>query len=251
MNTTLNEEFAVSLSNIEYEGPLSILLDMIKRSEKNIYEISILDIINQFIDFFKKASSLNLDTTGDFLVMASDFHVFKSRMLLPHDMDEEVFTKKLEFEIVQQMLEFQKYKMASDALESLEDNTNSIIERKDLKRVNFQSDEKEKDNNDMAWSDVKLYDLIYAFAKVIYEPESDLAVLSKMNNFHIDDAIEMIKVKLTETKYFSFTKLFRDGITKRELITFFLAILEMVREKNILLKQDIKFADIYLFKREE
>lgn len=82
-----------------------------------------------------------------------------------------------------------------------------------------------------------------------FVPETDLAVLSGMSNFHIDNAIDMIRIKLSESAFFPFIMLFKDGVTKRQLVTFFLAILELVKEKEILLKQEMKFKDIYVFKR--
>ena len=131
------KEFTVSLSSIDYEGPLSILFDMLKRSEKNIYEVSILEIIDQFVEYLKTQAALNLDSTGDFLVVASEFHLYKSKMLLPHDMDDDKFTDRLKFEIVEQMLEFQRYKMVSEELDRLQDVSDSIFERKDTERVKF------------------------------------------------------------------------------------------------------------------
>ena len=246
-----NNEFKVSLSSIDYEGPLSILFDMLKRSEKNIYEVSILEIIDQFIEYLKEQAALNLDSTGEFLVAASDFHLYKSKMLLPHDMDDDKFTDRLKFEIVEQMLEFQRYKMVSEELDRLQEYSDSIFERKDTERVKFFQNNSSSEDNEMAWKDVTLYDLVYAFTKVQFVPETDLAVLSGMSNFHIDNAIDMIKIKLSEEDVFPFIVLFKDGVTKRELVTFFLAMLELVKEKEILLKQDIKFGDIYVFKRKD
>ena len=246
-----NNEFKVSLSSIDYEGPLSILFDMLKRSEKNIYEVSILEIIDQFIEYLKEQAALNLDSTGEFLVVASDFHLYKSRMLLPHDMDDDKFTDRLKFEIVEQMLEFQRYKMVSEELDRLQEYSDSIFERKDTERVKFFQNNSNNEDNEMAWKDVTLYDLVYAFTKVQFVPETDLAVLSGMSNFHIDNAIDMIRIKLSEEDVFPFIVLFKDGVTKRQLVTFFLAMLELVKEKEILLKQDIKFGDIYVFKRKE
>ena len=245
------EEFKVSLSSIDYEGPLSILFDMLKRSEKNIYEVSILEIIDQFIEYLKKQASLNLNYTGDFLLVASEFHLYKSKMLLPHDMDEDKFTDRLKFEIVEQMLEFQRYKIVSEELDKLQEISDSIFERKDTERVKFFQNNNYADDNEIAWKDIKLYDLVYSFAKIQFVPETDLAVLSGMANFHIDNAIDMVRIKLLENKVFPFVMLFKDGVTKRELVTFFLAILEMVKEKEILLKQETKFKEIYVFKREE
>ena len=246
-----NNEFKVSLSSIDYEGPLSILFDMLKRSEKNIYEVSILEIIDQFIEYLKEQAALNLDSTGEFLVVASDFHLYKSRMLLPHDIDDDKFTDRLKFEIVEQMLEFQRYKMVSEELDRLQEYSDSIFERKDTERVKFFQNNSNNEDNEMAWKDVTLYDLVYAFTKVQFVPETDLAVLSGMSNFHIDNAIDMIRIKLSEEDVFPFIVLFKDGVTKRQLVTFFLAMLELVKEKEILLKQDIKFGNIYVFKRKE
>ena len=246
-----DNEFKVSLSSIDYEGPLSILFDMLKRSEKNIYEVSILEIIDQFIEYLKEQAALNLDSTGEFLVVASDFHLYKSKMLLPHDMDDDKFTDRLKFEIVEQMLEFQRYKMVSEELDRLQEYSDSIFERKDTERVKFFQNNSSSEDNEMAWKDVTLYDLVYAFTKVQFVPETDLAVLSGMSNFHIDNAIDMIRIKLSEEDVFPFIVLFKDGVTKRQLVTFFLAMLELVKEKEILLKQDIKFGDIYVFKRKD
>ena len=244
------KEFTVSLSSIDYEGPLSILFDMLKRSEKNIYEVSILEIIDQFVEYLKTQAALNLDSTGDFLVVASEFHLYKSRMLLPHDMDDDKFTDRLKFEIVEQMLEFQRYKMVSEELDKLQDTSDTIFERKDTERVKFFKTVN-TDDNEVAWKDITLYDLVYAFTKVQFVPETDLAVLSGMSNFHIDNAIDMIRIKLSETAFFPFITLFKDGVTKRQLVTFFLAMLELVKEKEILLKQEMKFREIYVFKRDE
>ena len=244
-------EFTVSLSSIDYEGPLSILFDMLKRSEKNIYEVSILEIIDQFVEYLKAQAALNLDSTGDFLVVASEFHLYKSKMLLPHDMDDDKFTDRLKFEIVEQMLEFQRYKMVSEELDRLQDVSDSIFERKDTERVKFFQNIESIEDNEVAWKDITLYDLVYAFTKVQFVPETDLAVLSGMSNFHIDNAIDMIRIKLSESAFFPFIVLFKDGVTKRQLVTFFLAILELVKEKEILLKQEMRFKEIYVFKRDE
>ena len=201
------KEFTVSLSSIDYEGPLSILFDMLKRSEKNIYEVSILEIIDQFVEYLKAQAALNLDSTGDFLVVASEFHLYKSKMLLPRDMDDDKFTDKLKFEIVEQMLEFQRYKMVSEELDKLQDTSDTIFERKDTERVKFFKTVN-TDDNEVAWKDITLYDLVYAFTKVQFVPETDLAVLSGMSNFHIDNAIDMIRIKLSETAFFPFIVLY-------------------------------------------
>ena len=141
--------------------------------------------------------------------------------------------------------------MVSEELDRLQEVSDSIFERKDTERVKFFQNIESIEDNEVAWKDITLYDLVYAFTKVQFVPETDLAVLSGMSNFHIDNAIDMIRIKLSETAFFPFIVLFKDGVTKRQLVTFFLAMLELVKEKEILLKQEMKFKEIYVFKRDE
>ncbi len=241
----MDENFVVSLNDIEYEGPLSILLEMIKRSEKNIYEISLTDIISQFSNYIKEYQNYTLDTASDFIIRASEFHLYKSKMLIPKDFVPDGQTEHLHFELVQQLLEFQKFKIASQSLDNMQDIENSIIERKDKQRYTH---DKDKYNGDEEyWEDVKLYDLVYSFAKIFFTPEDELAVFSNRATLYLEDAINMIKLKLKDNKNFSFVELFSEGITKRELVTFFLAILEMVKENIIKLRQDKRFKEIHIF----
>lgn len=241
----MDENFIVSLNDIEYEGPLSILLDMIKRSEKSIYEISLTDIIAQFSDYIKQYENYSLDTASEFIVKASEFHLYKSKMLIPRDFDSDGQTEHLHFELVQQLLEFQKFKIASEDLDFMQGIENSIIERKEKQR--YTNDNNNDSNDDDYWEDVKLYDLVYSFAKIFFTAEEELAIFSNKATLYLEDAINMIKLKLQDNKNFQFVELFSEGVTKRELVTFFLAILEMVKENIIKLRQDKRFKEIYIF----
>ncbi len=243
----MDENFTVSLNDIQYEGPLSILLDMIKRSEKNIYEISLTDIIEQFTDYIKNYEATTLEERGDFIIKASEFHLYKSKMLIPRDFTTDDQPLHLHFELVEQLLEFQKFKIASDTLEDMQSSDYSIIERKDNKpRYNSIQNKKDQPEEDY-WEDVKLYDLVYSFAKIFFSAEEELTIFSNRSPLNIEDAIDMVKLKLTDNSKFLFVDLFTQGITKRELVTFFLAILELVKENSIRLKQDTRFNDIYIF----
>lgn len=244
-----NKIFSVSLSALDYEGPLSVLLDMIKRSEKNIYEVSVSEIVDQFNEYVKKIE-IDLEGTGDFIVVASEFHYYKSKMLIPRDYEDTEESEHLHYSLVAQLLEFQKFKMASESLMDMQELDNSIIERKDTKRYKLSKNDKDETDESL-WEDVRLYDLVYAFSRVMFTGEEELAVFSNRAMLHIDGAIELIRVKLADKKQFPFTELFFEGITKRELVTFFLAILEMVKEKDIKLLQEKRFRDIYIFPCDE
>ncbi len=240
----MDENFIVSLNDIAYEGPLSILLEMIKRSEKSIYEVSLTEIIEQFSSYIKQYENYSLDTASDFIIKAAEFHLYKSKMLIPRDFASNEQPEHLHFEIVQQLLEFQKFKIASEDLDIMQEAEYSIIERKDKHRYSVES---KKDEDDDYWEDVKLYDLVYSFAKIFFTAEEELAIFSNKASLHLEDAIDMIKVKLKGQDNFLFVDLFSEGITKRELVIFFLAILEMVKENLIRLRQDKRFKDIYIF----
>ena len=141
------------------------------------------------------------------------------------------FTDRLKFEIVEQMLEFQRYKIVSEELDKLQEISDSIFERKDTERVNFFQNNN-SDDNEIAWKDIKLYDLVYSFAKIQFVPETDLAVLSGMSNFHIDNAIDMIRIKLSENKIFPFIMLFKDGVTKKRISDFLFSNIRTYKRKR-------------------
>ncbi len=242
----MDENFTVSLNDIQYQGPLSILLEMIKRSEKNIYEISLTEIIEQFTKYLNSYEATTLEERGDFIIKASEFHLYKSKMLIPKDFTSDDQPLHLHFEIVEQLLEFQKFKIASDTLEDMQSNDYSVIERKDKSRYNVQN-KKDRTEEEDYWEDVKLYDLVYSFAKIFFSAEEELAIFSHRSPLNIEDAMGMVRLKLTDNSKFLFVDLFSEGITKRELVTFFLAILEMVKENSISIKQDSRFKDIYIF----
>ncbi len=112
----MNDTFKVSLDDVKYEGPLAVLLEMIKRSEKNIYEISLTDIIQQFSDYLNAYTENSLEQTGDFIITASEFHLYKSKMLIPRDFINDDSTLHLHAEIVGQLLEIEKFKLATEIL---------------------------------------------------------------------------------------------------------------------------------------
>lgn len=241
----MDENFTVSLDHIQYEGPLSILLEMIKRSEKDIYEISLTDIIHQFTEYLNSYKATTLEERGEFIIRASEFHLYKSKMLIPREFSSDDQPLHLHFEIVEQLLEFQKFKIASETLEDMQSDDYSIIERKDKIRYNITNKKPQAEED--YWEDVKLYDLVYSFAKIFFSAEEELAIFANRSPLNIEDAISMVRLKLTDNSKFLFVELFADGTTKRELVTFFLAILEMVKENSISIKQDSRFKEIYIF----
>ncbi|MBI4977973.1 MAG: segregation/condensation protein A [Spirochaetes bacterium] len=244
VNTPSGDGFSVKLT--EYEGPLDYLIELVRRSEKNIYEISLVSIIEQFLAHIRTLQEHNLEVTSDFLVMAAELHLMKSRMLLPYDYGKDLKDREdPKFKLVQQLLEYQQFKLSAETLDELQQFEDMVIERKDKQRVLPLPAEKEDPKD--AWGEVGLYELVSAFARLVYFVDKSELAAMEANEFSVADATSLIMVKTREQQMFSFFELLNERLTKRNLIIFFLAILELVTNRTIQLKQDKQFNEIYIF----
>ncbi|MEK6793945.1 MAG: segregation/condensation protein A [Spirochaetota bacterium] len=245
MNDTAAERFTVRIK--EYEGPLDYLLDLIRRSEKNIYEISLTEIIEQFLAYVRTLAMLDLEVTSDFLVMAAEMHYIKSKMLLPFDYGKDLKDKEdPKQKLVAQLLEYQKFKLSAETLDELQNAEDAIIERRDRQKVLPLTPEGTDDPKD-AWQEVGLYELVTAFARMfLFVDKNDLAAMD-VSDFNLPDAIELIRIKSRETERFPFAELITERMTRRHLIVFFLAILELIRDRQIAVRQEQQFKEIYIF----
>lgn len=240
---TAGFQLKLQFKNEVFEGSMLELASMIRGAKKNIYEIFILQIIEQFITYIKSLEAINLEDSGSFINFASELLLIKSRLLLPHDSDANPDERKeLTQRVVEQILEFEEIKMSAETLETLQDFETHIVERKDKQRL-LPLEEKEEEDG---WKEVELYDLISAFARLVYiVDETELSAM-EMNRFTIEDAVTMIQVKLKDRGQFDFIELFEERTSRKELVTFFIAILELVRNTEIVLKQQSYFESIFI-----
>jgi segregation and condensation protein A len=212
-----------------FEGPLDLLLYLIKKSEVDIYDIPIAIITDQYLEYLDLMKVLNLDIAGEFLVMASTLTAIKSKMLLPPSEDaEEEEAEDPRAELIEHLLEYQKYKEAAHQLESKE-----LLEKNIFTRAQREGNPPEIDKDTMV-IEVSLFDLVDALRRIIEDKKlSGHFMEVTVEKISVKDKMIEILQKLKETPQIIFQSLFDEVSTKYEIIVAFLAILELIRLRAV------------------
>ncbi len=230
-----------------FEGPLDLLLHLIRKSELNIYDIPISLITEQYLGYITLMQDLNLDVAGEFLVMASTLIHIKSRTLLPRpdptqdDGGEEEDPREA---LVRRLLEHQKYKAAAELLHDRETLRSAQFMRPDERVAEAAGEEYEPE------LEVDLFSLLTAFKGVLERASRRPMVVLPPSQISIEDRIKQVLGRLSETEACGFEDLFGDGDGSRPfLIVTFLALLEMIRLKLIRVFQSGGAGPIRVYKR--
>lgn len=230
-----------------FEGPLDLLLNLIEENKLDIYDIPINLVTGQFLDYINQIDDLNLEKTGDFLIMASTLLEIKSRMLLPKEKiviaHEEIEIDPRE-ELVRRLEEYKLYKEISLELRENEIyGLNTYFKPKE--ELNFEDDELEL-------GDLSLKQLIRSMNKIIKRSKiEDDYILEEINRevYTFEECKDNIKFNLSNKNKCNFTELIDSPVTKRKIIAYFLSVLELIRLRFILVKQDDTFTDLIIMKR--
>ena len=230
-----------------FEGPLDFLLHLIKKNEINIYDIPIARITQHYLEYLDLMKSLNLNLAGEFLVMAATLIHIKSRMLLPvEDRPEEEPEEDPRSDLVQRLLEYQRFKEAAEQLEG----------REELWRAVFRREGGSTDGEEVEVSlvDISLFDLTSALQAVLARiPETGVMELV-LDEIPVRERMSLILERLERTeKMFSFESLFDGERTRGAVIAVFLALLELIRLRLAGVQQVRVYDQIWIFKpvREE
>ena len=224
-----------------FEGPLDLLLYLIKRDEIDIYDIPIEHITRQYLGYLEAFKILDLDIAGEFVVMAANLIYIKSRSLLPvHQQPPEEGAEEEDprWELVRQLLEYKKFKDAAAQLGEREAVQRAIFSR---------MPEEPEFQGERPIAEVSIFDLINAFQKVLkrVNKTEDLREIFE-ENFTVSDKIEFL-LKLTGTGVaLKFTELFAGAASRTEIVVTFLALLELIRLKQIRVAQGELFGEIKL-----
>ncbi len=220
-----------------FEGPLDLLLYLIKKDELNIYDIPITQITEQYLEYLNLMDLLDLDIAGEFLVMAATLMQIKSKMLLPPDPTETALEElDPRAELVRRLLEYKAFKEAAERLRDFEDKRTEIFTRYGA--------EPELDGGDSPFLEVSLFDLISAFSVVLKNlPKSDTHEVVK-DEFTVAEKVHEIFHRLVKEPVIYFSDLFKTSKNKFEVITIFLAVLELIRLKEVTIRQDRHFSEI-------
>lgn len=236
--------------NLEiYNGPLDLLLYLIRRNEVEIEDIPIASITEQFLQYVALIKELNLEQAGDFLVMAATLMEIKSAMLLPReqqDMDEEDNSADPRLELVRQLLEYKKYKdlagaLAESAEQQADRTTRPLV---DLARLKEQL----KSEQELEMESLQIWDLFDAFNTLM---KSTLANKRSHEVIHDETPIDIYETEILyraqQEKPLTFQSVFENCKHRIEMVGMFLAMLELIRMKLIQIEQEQTFSPIYIF----
>ena len=235
----MSQEYKVKLE--VFEGPLDLLLFLIKRDEVDIHDIPIGHITRQYLDFMELFKMLDLDVAGEFVVMAANLIYIKSRSLLPASVqppDEETDEEDPRWELVRQLLEYKKFKEAAGHLHDREVAREGVFPR-----IVAAEEVAER-----PLGEVSVFDLINAFNKILRRIEQKKEDLREIfeENFTVADKIDLILKMAVSGVALKFTELFAAAASRSEVVITFLALLELIRLKQLRCVQPEAFGEIEL-----
>lgn len=220
-----------------FEGPLDLLLYLIKKEELNIYDIPITTITAQYLEYLNLMELLDLDIAGDFLVMAATLMQIKSKMLLPPDpAGEEADELDPRAELVRRLLEYKAIKEAAEKLRTFEAGRREVFTRL--------AAEEAVESGDPSFFDVSLFDLISAFSTILKDLPKNAFHQVVKDEFTVADKVHELLHRLVKEPVIYFKTLFAAARNKMEAITTFLAVLELVRLKEAYVSQSDVFGEI-------
>ena len=225
-----------------FEGPLDLLLYLIKKEEVDIYEVNLTKLATQFIAHIDLMREFDLEIAGEFLVMASTLLYIKSRELLPVDQQVQVENEEdgedPRWELIRQLVEYKKFKDAAAQLQTLEARQEGVYPRLPAK-LEFTSD------TPATKPEVSIFDLLNAVNAVLkrFEKRDNPREIYE-DKWTVSEKIEYIVRTLTTRENIRFSELFEDAMSRSEVVCTFLALLELIRLKQLVCAQPEAFAEI-------
>ena len=225
-----------------FEGPLDLLLYLVKRDELDIYDISIERITHQYLEYLQAFKELNIDVAGEFVVMAANLIYMKSRSLLPADQqppDEDADDDDPRWELIRQLVEYKKFKEAAEHLQSRQLENEKLFTRafSDADIISMP----------VRLGEVGIFQLINAFQTVLKRVDAREDLREIFNeHFTVSDKIDVIMARLADGKGVRFSELFAQMASRVEIVVTFLALLELIRLRQIRAIQNQPFDEIEL-----
>ncbi len=229
-----------------FEGPFDLLLYLIKKNEINVYDIPISGILEQYIQYLDLMRLLDLNIAGEFIVMAATLMQIKSKMLLPQEtsiLDELPEDEKdPRAELVKRLLEYKQFKEAADQLRLKERARQDIFKRQKAL---------EDDENTGPFFEASLFDLINAFSKALKDVPKELIYEVIKDEFTVEGKVHDLLHLFMEHPRIKLAELFSRAKSKLEIISTFLAVLELIRLKEVIIVQNGLFGEIEVIRNKE
>ncbi|MDQ3220361.1 MAG: segregation/condensation protein A [Acidobacteriota bacterium] len=221
----------------EFAGPLDLLLFLIKQEQANIFDIPIARITDEYVNYIRLMKRLDISIAADFLVMAATLIEIKSKMLLPREILDESL-EDLEDprkELIDRLLEYEKFKLAAEML----------YERTTVEHAVFSRGQIEADENN-AEINASVFDLLNVFQKILSRHKEEVQMEIHREEVSLVDMLRNLKKRIFQNGELNLLSFFEEMHTKRELVTAFMAVLEIVRTESVKLLQSKTFGDIIL-----
>jgi len=243
MEPTVAVEKGRSFKLDDFEGPLDLLLFLIRKNEINIYDIPIAKITGQFLDYLREAQSMDLEETSEFHALAAELLLTKSRTLLPVEMDDSGDFLDPRQELVDRLIEYQKFKKLSEEMEEKEKDAEWVIERRKLQHNLPFSDEED------LWENADIWSLMKTFSAIIRKIPGE-RILDMYEEVTVNEKVTLLAELLEEKGECYFTDLIIRSKSIMDVVCTILAILESVKTRMIVISQHVMFGDIKIKLRE-
>lgn len=232
--------YDIQLAN--FEGPLDLLLHLIKKNEMDLHDIPMAEITRQYLAILDAMKTLNLDMAGEFLLMAATLLHIKSKMLLPKLVEDEQEEEEEDprAELVRRLLEYQKYKEVSLTLDSKPQLGRDLFSR-------VSAEPEVLENAEAGFVAVGLFDLLEALKDLMKESPEPFVHEVNMEQLSVTERINAILSALQGKESLAFNDLFNGGLKRTEVIVTFLALLELVKLRMVRFMQNVHYGSIWLF----
>jgi segregation and condensation protein A len=222
----------------QFEGPLDLLLHLIRRDKINIYDIPISHITHEYLTYIDVMKELQLELAGEFFVMAASLMRIKAQMLLPRRPDDEEDEDPRD-ELVRNLVEYRKFKEAAQLLGEREHDRRKVFARPGAKPP--------EDSVKRPTMEVSLFDLIGAFRTIMDDLKKSVSYRIEREQHSVEEKIGIIRANIRKKSEVLFTELFAGQYDKSEIITTFLALLELVKLGELIARQTALGGDIWLY----
>ena len=227
----------------DFEGPLDLLLHLVSKYQMDIYDVPITEVIEQYLAYVSTLQAMRLEVTGEYMVMASQLMLIKSRKLLPKVAEVTDLEDDLEQDLLSQIEEYRKFKVLGEQLEA-----------KHLERALYYS----KPPTELIYEDAELVhdkttiDLFLAFSNILTKKKEEFSknhTTILRDEYKIEDMMVIVKESLAGRDQVLLQNLFKEAQNVQEVITLFLATLELIKTQELTLVQNESFGDIYLMEK--
>lgn len=226
----------------DFEGPLDLLLHLVSKYEMDIYDVPIVDVIEQYLAYIETLQAMRLEVAGEYMLMASQLMLIKSRKLLPKIVEVEPDIDDPEIELLSQIEEYRKYKLLSQELAT----------QHEIRAQHFSKPKQELIYDDVTLThDRSTIDLYLAFSSIMAKKQEEIrynhTTISR-DDYRIEDLMVYVEEELADKSNLPLSAIFDKAENIQEVITIFLATLELIKIHKIVVSQDSNFGDIILNK---